>query len=172
MTDQDAAQNPNDPTPVAVFHDAALKRLEIQIGTFDALDAKAWNALSIGGAILPITFGLLGFSDLDVPRLAWILMIAAGAAFAVLLYSAWRITSRTGSLVAGEPITILGEYVDNREFPGEGLLLWLARGYRDATVRNERTLLMKAEYVGRACTALYVESALLALAAIVTLWRG
>ena len=80
-------------SPVAVFYEAAAKRLDIQIGTFDALDTKAWNALSIGSAILPITFGLLGFSNVHVPWLGWALLIAPGAAYAVVLFSAWRITT-------------------------------------------------------------------------------
>lgn len=162
----------SDITPIAVFHEAALKRLDIQIGTFHALDSKAATALSIGSVILPITFGLLGFSEVDIPLAGAIALGLAGVSYAVLLGYAWLINSRTISLLAGEPITILSAYVDTREFPGEGLQLWLAKGYEDATVTNEETLFLKARYVGRANNTLYAESLFLSIAAVLTLAFG
>jgi hypothetical protein len=159
----------SEPTPVAVFHDAAVKRLDIQIGFVDALDSKAWNALSIGSAILPITFGLLGLSDIDVPWPAWICLGLAGLAFASLLAHAWTITFGAYSMRTGGPITELREHTESGEYPAEGLLLWLAREYESATTANEATIFRKSKYVGRACAALYLESAFLSLAAVFTL---
>jgi hypothetical protein len=168
-TDTDAA---TEISPIEVFYEAAAKQLEIQIGAFNALDAKAWNALSIGSAILPITFGLLGVSDVDIPLLGAVALGLAVVAYAILLWHAWRITSRTDRLRAGEPITTLSNFVDTREFSGEGLQLWLTRGYERATIANEDTLLRKAIYVGRASNALYAESLFLSIAAILILILG
>lgn len=159
-------------TPIAVFHEAAIKRLDIQIGTFHALDSKAATALSIGSVILPITFGLLGFSNIDIPLAGAIALGLAGASYAVLLGCAWLINRQTDLLVAGAPITILSEYVDARAFPADGLQRWLAQGYEDATVINEETLFLKTKYVGRANNALYAESLFLSLAAVLTLAFG
>jgi hypothetical protein len=178
MTDQntpagDAANaDAADITPIALLYEAARKQLEIQIGVFEALDTKAWNALSIGSAILPITFGLLGVSDVEIPLVGAFPLGLAVIAYAGLLWNAWLITTRTGQLRAGESITTLSHYVDNRHFPAEGLQLWLARGYRNASVANEDTLLQKAKYVGRASNALYAESLFLSIAAILILIFG
>jgi hypothetical protein len=169
--DDDAAPESTDsiPTPVSVFHDAAVKRLDIQITSNDALDSKAWNALSIGSAILPITFGLLGLSEIDVPWPAWICLGLAGLAFGALLAHAWTITFGAYSMRTGGPITELREHTESGEYPGEGLLLWLAREYESATTANEATIFRKSKYVGRACAALYLEIGFLSLAAVFTL---
>ena len=178
MTDEDAAAGDDaiaaapDVTPISVFHEAAREQLEIQIGAFNALDTKAWNALSIGSAILPITFGLLGVGNVDIPLLGAVALGFAVIAYAVVLWYAWRITSRTDRLRTGELITSLSNHVDNREISSEGLRLWLARGYERAIIANEDTLLHKATYVGRASNALYAESLFLSLAAILTLIFG
>ena len=169
----DSSESPDsEPTPVSVFHNAAVKRLDIQIGSNEALDSKAWNALSIGSAILPITFGLLGLSEIHVPWPAWICLGLSGLAFAALLAHAWTITFGAYSVRTGGPITELREYTESGEYPGEGLLLWLAREYESATTANEATIFRKSKYVGRACAALYLESAFLSLAAIFTLILG
>jgi len=162
----------HEPAPASVFHDAAVKRLDIQIGSDDALDAKAWNALSIGSAILPITFGLLGLSNIEIPWPAWIFVCLAGAAYAALIGHAWLITISTYRLRIGGPITELRAYTESEEYPADGLLLWLAREYEVATTANEKTLFRKAMYVGRACYALYLESAFLSVAAVITLAFG
>jgi hypothetical protein len=170
--DSPGAAAVSDITPIGVFHEAAIKRLDIQIETFHALDSRAATALSIGSVTLPITFGLLGFSEVDIPLAGTIALGLAGASYAVLLGCAWLINSRTISLVAGEPITILSAYVDAREYSAEGLQGWLAKGYEDATVANEETLVLKGKYVGRASNALYAESLCLSVAAILTLAFG
>jgi hypothetical protein len=157
------------PSPIAMYHEAAVKRLEIQIGTFDALDAKAWNALSIGSAILPITFGLLGFSKVAIPGVAWIVLSLAGVSYAALLGLSWVITRRTYRIAVGAPITTLRDHVAGQEYTGEGLQLWLANEYELSTTQNETTLLNKARFVVGASYALYLESAFLSLAAVATL---
>ena len=113
----------SDVTPIALFHEVASKQLDIQISAFNALDSKAWNALSIGSAILPITFGLLGVSNVDILLLGAIALGLAVVAYAILPWYAWRITTTTSRLRAGEPVSALSNYVDNREFSGEGLQL-------------------------------------------------
>ena len=159
-------------SPVSVFHDAATKRLDILIGADDALDSKAWSALSIGSAILPVTFGLLGLSNLDIPWMAWVFLGLAGASYGVLLAHAWMITSGTYRLRTGGPIAELRQHLESREYSGEGLLLWLAQEYDLAIRANEGSISKKATYVGRASYAVYLESALLTIAAIITLIFG
>lgn len=169
----DAANAPvSEVTPIAVFYEAAVKQLEIQTGTFDTLDAKAWNALSIGSAILPITFGLLGIGDVNIPLVGALALGLAVLAYALLLGYVWRITTKTDRFRAGERISTLSDHVDNGSFSGESLQLWIARGYKNASLANEDTLLRKARYVGRASNALFAKSLFLSIAAILTLVFG
>lgn len=70
---------------IAVFHEAALKRLDVQVDIWNSLEEKAHNVLSIGSAILPITFGLLGVSSFDIPLGAAILLVFAVVAYFALL---------------------------------------------------------------------------------------
>jgi hypothetical protein len=157
---------------VAVFLDTATKRLDIQFSSHVALDSKVGNVLSVGSAILPITFGLLGLSNADVPLVAAIFLVLACAAYGVLLGLSWLIVSRASGLATGAPIGVLRGHVDSREYTGEALRLWVAKEYASSISRNERILFQQAKYVGRACYALYVESALLSLAGVISLLFG
>lgn len=158
--------------PIAVYHDAALKRLDIQTGLWDRLDEKAHNALSIGSAILPITFGLLSVSSFEVPRGAEVILVLAVVAYFVLLGCSWFILRTTSRMAIGVPISALYQHLKGGTYTGEGLQLWVAEEYDASTQQNEGVLFRKAKYVGRANYALYTESALLAIAGIVTLLFG
>jgi hypothetical protein len=158
--------------PIAVYHDAALKRLDIQIGRWDQLDGKAHNALSIGSAILPITFGLLGVSSFDVPLGAKVILVLAVVAYFVLLGCSWLILRTTSRMAVGAPMSVLHQYLEEGIYTGDGLLLWVDEEYDSSTRQNEGTLFRKTTYVGRANFALYAESTLLAIAGIVTLLVG
>jgi hypothetical protein len=162
----------SDATLVSVFLDAATKRLDFQFSTDDALDSRAANVLSIGSAILPITFGLLGISGADVPLVAAIFLVLAGVAYVVLLALSWLTVSKTGSLAAGAPIGVLRRHVDGMEYSGEGLRYWVAKEYEASVSRNERILYHKVKYVGLANYALYVQSAFLSLAGVISLLFG
>lgn len=73
MTDESAASDTavsatvSEVTPIAVFYEAAARLPEAHVGAFNALGTKAWNALSIGSVILPITLGLPGISGVGLP---------------------------------------------------------------------------------------------------------
>jgi hypothetical protein len=159
-------------TPVAVFYEAASKRLDIQLAAFETLDTKAWNALSLGSAILPIVFGILGFTDVHVPWPAWIFLGGAGIAYAILLVCSWLLTMTTYDVAIGAPITLLHDHVATREYTGEGLQLWVGNEYERSSTRNEDTLLKKSTYVARASFAVYLESVFLSAAALCTLVLG
>ena len=166
------------PTPnadgdsVAVFLDATTKRLDIQFSSHVALDSKVGNVLSVGSAILPVTFGLLGLSEADVPIIAAVFLVLAGAAYSVLLGLSWLIVRRASGLATGAQIGVLREHIDSREYTGDALRLWVAKEYASSISRNEQILFQQAKYVGRACYALYVESALLSLAGVISLLFG
>jgi hypothetical protein len=157
---------------VTVFLDAATKRLDIQISTHVALDSKLGNVLSVGSAILPITFGLLGLSETDVPHSAAIFLVLAGVAYAALLALSWLTVARTSGMATGAPIGVLREHVAEKEYAGEALRLWVAEEYESSIARNERVLYLHSTYVGRASYALYLESAFLSLAGVVSLLFG
>lgn len=152
-----------------VFLNTATKRLDIQFSTYAALDAKAANVLSVGSAILPITFGLLGLGNVNVPAIAATLLVLAGLAYAALLGLSWLTVSRTAGLAAGARINVLRGHVESREYPSDALSLWVAEEYESSIAHNEQILYQKVKYVGRASYALYVESALLSLAGVISL---
>ena len=158
--------------PIAVYHDAVLKRLDIQIGRWDQLNGKAHNALSIGSAILPITFGLLGVSAYDVPLAAKAFLVLAVVAYFVLIGCSWFILGTTSRIAIGAPTSVLHQHLEEGIYTGDGLQLWVAEEYDSSTRQNESALFRKATYVGRANYALYAESALLAIGGIVTLLFG
>jgi len=161
-----------DSAAVTVFLDAATKRLDIQFNTHVALDNKLGNVLSVGSAILPITFGLLGLSNTDVPIAAAIFLIGAGIAYGVLLGLSWVVVRRTANLAAGAQIGVLRAHLESGEYTGEGLRQWVANEYEGSIRENEEILFRKARYVGSASYALYLESALLSLAGVVSLLFG
>ncbi len=157
---------------VTVFLDAATRRLDTQFSTFVALDAKIANVLSVGSAILPVTFGLLGLSKADLPLTAAMFLVLAGVAYVVLLSLSWLTVSKAGGLAAGAQIGVLRAHVESAEYTDKGLRFWVAKEYESSIQRNEKVLFLKVKYVGRASYALYVESALLSLAGVVSLLLG
>ena len=157
---------------VRVFRAAAPTRLDVQFNTHVALDNKLGNVLSVGSAILPITFGLLGLSHTDVPIAAAIFLIGAGTAYGVLLGLSWVVVRRTANLAAGAQIGVLRAHLESGEYTGEGLRQWVANEYEGSIRGNEEILFRKARYVGSASYALYLESALLSLAGVVSLLFG
>jgi hypothetical protein len=157
---------------VTVFLDAATKRLDIQISTHVALDSKLGNVLSVGSAILPITFGLLGLSETDVPLGAAVFLVLAGVAYAVLLALSWLTVAKTSGMATAAPIGVLREHTARKEYTEEALRLWVAEEYEASIARNERVLYWHSTYVGRASYALYLESAFLSLAGVVSLLFG
>jgi hypothetical protein len=159
-------------TAVTVFLDAAVKRLDFQFSTDDLLDSRAANTLSVGSAILPITFGILGLSRTTVPEVAALFLVLAGAAYVVLLGLSWLTVSKAGGLAAGAPIGVLRAHLDSTQYSAEGIRYWVAKEYEASVSRNERILFRKVKYVGLASYALYIESALLSLAGVVSLLFG
>ncbi|MDQ3539583.1 MAG: hypothetical protein M3440_02745 [Chloroflexota bacterium] len=61
-----------DPLPEQVYHDAARHYLDVQISSFDVLDARAGQIFSVGSVALPLTIALLnlGSNNVDIPTLA------------------------------------------------------------------------------------------------------
>lgn len=161
-----------DISSVRIFLEAATKRLDIQFAAHAALDARAANTMSVGSAILPITFGLLGLGSLEAPAVATACLLLACGAYAKLLGFSWLIVRKTDTLAAGPQLTVLRGHLASGEYSPDGLGLWVAGEYETSATQNEQTLFSKAAYVGRASYALYIESALLSAAAIVTLLFG
>lgn len=157
---------------ISVFHDAAIRRLDVQIGIWDSLEGKAHNVLSIGSAILPITLGLLSASSFDVPLLAAILLVLAVLAYFALLACSWLILRASDRISVGEPLAMLHEHMESGLYSGEGLQLWVAEESEVSVRANDAELLIRAKHVGCASYSLYAESGLLALAGILTLFLG
>lgn len=75
--------------PGGLFHDAALKQLEVQIATNDILDSRNAGILSTGTTILPLTIGLLALSKTEVSGVGYAFIAPLGV-YVVLLLTSWR----------------------------------------------------------------------------------
>lgn len=153
-------------TPEDVFYEAAARFLDVQITTNIALDTKSATTLSVGSTVLPVSFGLLNLGPNEVPSGAAILLIAAVAAYIFLLSMVWR-ASLIRAMDFRPDMNTLEKH--SEEYEGSILRRWVAREYRKSTEANTDNLENKARWVGAANLALFAESLLLSIAAILTL---
>lgn len=157
-----------DPIPEQVYHDAARRYLDAQIDSFNLLDTRSAQIFSVGSVALPLTFALLnlGSSRVDIPTGAkWILF--AGLGIYLLLLICVFIAGTVRSLQYRPNITTLRGY--SEELPGAALLRWVANEYQESTDSNKRAPRIKSRWAGIATLLLYLEGALLAVAALRTL---
>lgn len=154
------------PTSGEVFHDAAVRFLDVQITTDDTLDRQNATVISVGSAVLPVTVGLLGLSERVIPTEAAATLSIALACYFLLLLCSWR-GSRFRGLEFRPHLPTLREHSDNYE--GSELRWWVALEYVDSTEVNRVSLEQKARWIGAANTLLYLEAFLLSLAALLTL---
>lgn len=157
-----------DPLPEQVYHDAIRHYLDAQISSFDLLDTRSSQIFSVGSVALPLTFALLnlGTNSLDIPTGAkWTLL--AGLGVYLLLLVCVSIAGAVRGLQYRPDGKALREY--SEELPGAALLRWIANEYEESTTRNKRSLKFKSWWIGAATFPLYIEGALLAVAALWTL---
>lgn len=153
-------------TPERVLYDAAARFLDAQIAINESLDSKASASFSVGSTVLPVTFGLLTLAPNQMPDDASIVLVGALLAYAVLLVCAFR-ASTFRALEYRPNLDTLNTY--STRYEGSILLRWVASEYVVSTERNGRELESKARWTGWAGIALYVEGALLSIAALLTL---
>ena len=153
-------------TPEDVFYAAAARFLDVQITTNIAVDSKAATTLSVGSTVLPVSFGLLNLGPREIPLWAQIFLITAVAAYVMLLVLIWR-ASLIRAMDYRPDLLAMEEY--SQEYEGTVLRRWVAREYRISTEANTESVDHKARWVGAANIALYTESLLLSIAAILTL---
>lgn len=153
-------------SPERVFYEATVRFLDVQISTNEALDNKAANIFSVASTVLPVTFGLLSLAPNRISGYSIAALIAALVAYAVLLLCAWRASTFRG-LEYRPNLQKLDEY--SQEYEERILIRWVATEYKESTEANEWELERKARWTGAANTALYLEGALLSLAALLAL---
>ena len=154
--------------PEDVYHDAARQFLNVQISSFDVLDAKAAQIISVGSVVLPVTFALLNFGSrqVDIPALAiWTLGMAL-CFYLALLFCVIRANLIRG-LEYRPNLKILRQY--SEEYPGDILQRWVANEYMESSEKNANILIRKARWLGAAGIAPFAEGLLLSSAAILTL---
>jgi hypothetical protein len=157
-----------DPLPEQVYHDAARHYLDAQLSSFDLLDTRSGQIFSVGSVALPLTFALLnlGSNRVDIPTGAkW--MLLAGLGVYILLLVCVFIAGTVRSLQYRPNIFALRQY--SEELPGAALLRWVGNEYQESTENNKIALRRKSWWVGAATFLLYIEGALLAIAALWTL---
>lgn len=157
-----------DPLPEQVYHDAARHYLDVQISSFDVLDARAGQIFSVGSVALPLTLALLnlGSNEVDIPALAVLALQAGLFVYGWLLYCVVRAGLILELEYRPDLSTLRGH---SEELPGAGLLRWVANEYQESTERNKEELARKSRWVGKANIALYLEGVLLLIAAFLTL---
>ena len=154
-------------TPEEVFYTAASRFLDVQVSTNDVFDSRSTAAFATGLTVLPVTFGLLRLSSVEIPRLTLALLAISLLMFVMLLFCVWR-ASRLRVLEFRPDMRTLED--NSTLAPGETLRRWVASEYLASTEINTPLLERKGIWVGRAVTALYAEGLFLSAAAIATLF--
>src|SRR5215208_6962998 len=77
-------------TPEEVFYNAASRFLDVQVSTNDVFDTRSTTAFATGLTVLPVTFGLLRLSSVEIPRLTLVLLAISLLMFVALLFCVWR----------------------------------------------------------------------------------
>jgi hypothetical protein len=157
---------PRDATPEAVFREAAGRFLDVQFRINETLDARNAGTFSIGSAVLPVTVGLLGLAEREIPTRANYTLIAALVCYLLLGACFWW-ASLTRQLEYRPHLPTLERY--SGEYTLIALEEWVGREYVDSAQTNEPQLERKSRWVGAATTLLFIEAVLLALAAFWTL---
>lgn len=153
-------------TSEEVYHEAARHFLDVQLSTHDILDTKTAHTFSVGSVVLPVTFALLNLGTVQLPRLAELLLGLALIVYLLLLGCAAR-ASFIRALEFRPHIPTLQQHVQH--FSGDQLRFWVATEYEESSNTNAEMLRQKAQWVGGATAALYLESLLLSAAALLTL---
>ena len=151
-------------TPESVFHDAAVRFLDIQISTSDTLDTRNASIISISSTVLPVTFGLLALGDREIPGRAETALIAALICYILVLVFAWLANSLSRALEYRPHLPTLREH--SQVLSANVLKSWIAEEYLESTEVNKRSLLRKSRLVGAAYTALFAEAVCLSIAAL------
>ncbi len=159
------------PSVEEVYHDAALQFLTIQISTSDVLDARTFQAFTIGSTVLPLTFALLNLSDREVPIVAnWALGVALGC-YVLLLTMATRVSFIRALEYRPNIAELQGHTARYRslELGGRSLEGWVADEYLASISENRGVLVTKSRWVGALTAMLFAEGLCLAIAALLTL---
>lgn len=163
-------EQPGDPSPEAVYLEAATHYLDAQISAYDVLDTKSNQAFSIGSLTLPITFTLINLAPdrVDIPREAfWSLWGALGAYFLMVIFIA--LADRHKSIEYGPTLSTIKD-LSFGEYPGVLIQRWVADGYTNSSTNNAKTLRLKGRWIGWMGVSLWIEGGCLAAAAVFTVW--
>jgi hypothetical protein len=129
------------------FHDAALQTLNVHIETFDKIDVRVSTTLTVGSAILPLTYGLLSLSQINHASLTSFSLKVAVFWYVVMLVFA--LTANSIRLVSYRPDPETLER--NSELYDDAILLeWVAREYVASVKENAPKLLQKSKWAGGA----------------------
>jgi len=130
------------------------------------LDTRNANIFSVGSTILPVTFGLLGLTEREIPEWAKVALVSALVVYACVLATSFRASFIRGFAYRSD-LRFLSEHTD--EYPGRALQEWVALESQTSTEVNQPILQRKARWVGAANALLYIEALLVSLAGLLTL---
>lgn len=126
-----------------IFYNAASRFLDVQVSTNDVFDARSTTAFSTGLTVLPVTFGLLRLSSVEIPEITLWLLAGGLGIYLVLLFCVWR-ASRIRVLEYRPNLVTLEEYSEMA--PGDVLQRWVASEYVASTKFNQPVLARKGRW--------------------------
>jgi len=80
-----------------VFHDAAIRLLDVQFGVNTSLNTRNGTVVSVASTVLPVTVGLLNLGSTSISAWAIMFLVIALGCYVLLLVCSWR-ASVIGSL--------------------------------------------------------------------------
>ena len=149
-----------------VFHDAAIKFLDVQVSTDDVLDARNVSVFSIATTVLRITIGLLNLRKTPPPHHAVIPLGIALFFYFCLIIASLR-ASRIRGLQYRPDLPTMRNYVGS--YDGKDFQQWVGLEYVRSIEDNAISLVRKARWMGYVYVFLYLETLSLSIAAILTL---
>jgi hypothetical protein len=149
-----------------VFYDVAMRRLDEQMERRESYAARVSSAFTVGATVLPVTAGLLTLDSGRPPTCALFLLCGSIAAFLFLVgFSMAALLPATLDL--RPDLYTLAEY--DATYQKRSIPRWVAKECIESIRENDCRLGRKALYVSCSVLFLATETALLAVAALLTI---
>ncbi len=150
-----------------LYFDLARRQLDEQAARIDSLDRKLASTFVLSGALIALLAAGFSFRQGEPSIAVWSLLIAVVLAFmANLLFAALAFQIRTW--LDFPPLDNYEELAS--KYNDTMLLIWLARGMREAFLENEIHLSRKVTWVRLSTTATMTNLGLAALTLVISTW--
>jgi hypothetical protein len=154
------------PTSDEILAEAARRLLDSQISANDVLDARIVTAFGVGSTVLPVTIGLLNLLQTTISVATEVLLIGALVAYGAQIVCASTAFLRHRRLDFRPNVETLQAYTF--EYDGQQLRRWVADEHVRSISHNQEVLRWKGSLTLGVIASLYVEAALLSIAAFLT----